>query len=195
MVARVNSYLATITRSVRRRHGLIARSHDRYLLEELIFAELSARRDVKRVLFVGCDSYTEHYADFFPHQHFVTMDVDPAKARYGAQSHLVDDFARVDVHFPARSLDAVICNGVIGWGLDRPEEIDRAAQGAFQCLRPGGIFVVGWNDIPPWRPAPFHELDGFRRFRRLTLPPFPTPVYPTLTRLCHVYSFYARPAE
>jgi SAM-dependent methyltransferase len=106
---------------------------------------------------------------------------------------VIDTFANVGSRFRPSSLDVVICNGVIGWGLNDADEINESAKQCFECLRPGGIFIIGWNDIAPWRPVPLHELDAIRKFAPLTLAPFPGPVYPTLGKLRHVFNFYTRP--
>jgi SAM-dependent methyltransferase len=193
LVARVRAWHSPFAWRFRWRHGLIDTPHDRYLLEAVIFPTLRARADVRRILFVGCEFYTAHYAEFFSGREFITMDSDPAKQRYGATHHVVDTFANVGAHFGPASLDVVICNGVIGWGLDRVEEIDRAATGCFDCLKPGGVFIVGWNDTPPWRPTPLEELVGFRRFAPIVLEPFSGTVYRTHGPQSHVYSFYTRP--
>ena len=177
---------------IRRRIGIPTRPHDRYLLEQVIFPALRRRPDFQRFLFVGCDEFTEDYPARFADRRFVTIDVDPEKARFGAREHIVDSFTNVAAHFGPASLDAVICNGVFGWGLDDPVEIDQAVDQTYNCLRPGGIFIVGWNDVGPWRPASFDDVEGFARFAPLSLEPFDTPVYRTLGPLRHVYNFYVR---
>ena len=98
-------------------------THDRYLLEEVIFPELRSRDDIQNILFVGCEKYTAHYPAAFADRSFVTIDIDPFKARYGADRHVVDSITNLEAHFPPGAFDAVIFNGVIGWGLDQPDEI------------------------------------------------------------------------
>ena len=193
LVRRLRRLLSPIPWRIVRKERLSHPTHDRFLLEHVIFPELLSRAEVHDVLFVGCETYTATYPSVFADRHFVTIDVDPAKARYGAAQHITDTVAKLGQHLAPASLDAVILNGVIGWGLDRPEEIDQAVQQCFSCLRPGGLFIVGWNDLPPWRPKPLEEIEGFRAFTPITLPPFPGPVYPTLGALRHVFGFYARP--
>ncbi len=193
MVKRLRRLLSPIPWRLVRKGRLTHRTHDRYLLEEVIFPALRSRSDMQEILFIGCESYTADYPRRFADRDFMTMDVDPAKAKYGAAKHLTDNFANVAAHFDPQSLDAVICNGVIGWGLDRPDEIHQAMRGSFMCLRPGGMLVLGWNDMEPWRPPPLEEIEGLKRFSPLTLAPFPTPVYPTLGIAMHVFNFYVRP--
>ena len=185
--------LRTSLRGFPWRLGKPPRPHDRYLLEEVIFPAISARADMRRILFVGCDWYTKDYPRRFADREFWTIDVDPAKARYGADRHIVDSLTNLGAHLEPAALDAVICNGVFGWGLDSAEDIDAAAAACHLALRDGGILVVGWNDIEPWRPPSFDTIESFRRLEPFTQPPFPAPVYPTLGEMRHVYSFYRRP--
>ncbi len=116
--------LSPIPWRIVRTERLYRPTHDRYLLEQVIFAELLARDDMQRLPFVGCDIYTAHYPRIFSGRTFITIDSDPAKARYGSVRHIVDTIAALERHVDPCSLDAVICNGVIGWGL-----IDQARSG------------------------------------------------------------------
>ena len=134
---------------------------DRRLLEDLILPHHGARDDVRSVLFVGTHWYTAHYPQYFPHARFLTLDIDPRQARYGAPGgHLVASVTEVDRHLPARSLDLVVLNGVFGWGLNRREDAERALEALHTVLREGGELVVGWNDVPSRRPFPFSELQA-----------------------------------
>ncbi len=178
--------------ALRQRLGVPPRPHDRYLLEDVIFPALRREPNMVRILFAGCADYTASYADRFRDRTFLTIDIDPRKARFGAPRHIVGDLAEVADHFSPGTLDAVICNGVIGWGLDDPKRIDRAANQVFECLRAGGILIVGWNDMEPWRPVPLEGLAGFQRFTPFALAPFPCPVYHTLSPLRHVFNCYVR---
>ena len=185
--------LSAIPWRVIRKERLYQRSHDRYLLEEVIFPELRSRPDMQQILFVGCDTYTAGYPAAFADRTFITIDKDPAKARYGGERHLVDTVANLRAHVAIATLDAVICNGVIGWGLDRPEEIERAMEQCFACLRPGGIFILGWNDMAPWRPVAPEQIEALGSFSPFVLAPFPSSDYRTLGPLRHVFNFYVRP--
>lgn len=190
---RIRRLLSPIPWRIVRRERLYTRTHDRYLLEDVIFPSLRSRSDMQTLLFVGCDTDTAHYPAMFFDRVFITIDVDPAKAGFGGPRHIVDSAANIEAHFVSESLDAVICNGVVGWGLDRAEDIDKMAEASFACLRPGGILMVGWNDTPPWRPPPLETIEALNRFQPLAFPPFPSPVYPTLGYFRHVFSFYAKP--
>ena len=97
--------------------------------------------------------------------------MDPAAARYGARRHIVDTLENICAHFPAGELDAIVCNGVFGWGLDERAAVERAFGGWFECLRPGGVFVLGWNDVPDHCPFPPRDSRSLGRFVPWTFPP------------------------
>src|SRR5690349_9039381 len=100
--------------------------HDRFLLEQVIFPALEGDPIVSRVLFVGCDRSTASYPALFSDTEFITIDSNPSKARYGARRHVTDRLANLRAHFAERALDAVVCNGVFGWGLDQADEINES---------------------------------------------------------------------
>jgi hypothetical protein len=167
---------------------------DRDVLEQVIFPALRERSDVRRILFVGCDWYTRASVRAFDDRELWTIDADPAKARYGAQRHVVDTVAKLDAHFAPATFDAVIFNGILGYGVNDPDEAEVTVGQCFGCLRPGGLFVLGWDDEEGVRPVYPHSIAALRRFEPVTLPPFTAPTYPTFGSVRHVFEFYARPA-
>ena len=166
---------------------------DRHVLEEVIFGALLERGDMRRLLFVGCDWYTRRYPEIFAAREFWTIDMQPDKARYGSRRHVVGNLTQLREHFEAGSLDAVICVGVLGWGLDGHEETERALDGCFECLRPGGLLILSWNEAGAHRATPLGALSSLRRFEPCTLPGFPAATYPTFSDLGSVFGFYRRP--
>jgi SAM-dependent methyltransferase len=166
---------------------------DRYVLEHGVFPALLARPDVLRVLFVGCDWYTRDYPDIFAGRHFQTIDVDPAKARFGSADHVVGSMTDLDEIFAPSSYDAIVANGVIGFGLDDPAGCERAVAACSAVLRPGGWLVLGWNDVDDLRPVRLEDLAGLRAFEAVPLPPFPAPRHPTFSPAHHTFDFYRRP--
>ena len=61
--------------------------------------------------------------------------IDPAgwRRRWGARRHIVDRLERLQDHVPDAYFDAIVCNGVLCWGLDRlpdAEDATRAEQGS-----------------------------------------------------------------
>lgn len=184
------------------RFGRTAYLHteDRRVLETVILPDLAARPDIRNVLSVGCAWYTEGYERFFHGRGraFWTLDIEQSVARFGASGgrHVVAPAEEVTAHFAPGSLDLVLCNGVLGWGLNEPAAIDAALAGFFTCLRPGGPLLLGWNDVPDNRPpedpaaaarragfvpAPYAPLGGAVRY--------PVPG----TDNAHTFDFLARP--
>ena len=103
------------------------------------------------------------------------------------------DVTDVADHFDAGSLDVILCNGVFGWGLDAREDVERAFAGCHRCLRPGGLFVLGWNDTPETRPFPLDECEALKRFEPYVFPPLGASHVPTETELRHTYDFFVKP--
>ncbi len=124
-------------------------SADRTLLESRWLAGYAADPALRSLLFVGCEWYTRDYARLFePHrERFRTIDVDARKARHGSPDHLVAPLQDVHRHLEAGSVDAIVCNGVYGFGIDDRGELLRALRASHAVLRPGGALLLGWNDV------------------------------------------------
>ena len=137
---------------------------DRVVLERTIFPYLLEHDAFGRLLFVGCAWYTRHYPWLFRSREFWTMEFDPALARFGGTRHIVDTCERVADHFPTGHLDAVICNGVYGFGLDDRAGLERSVRGFHRVLRRHGLLLFGWNNVPEHDPVRIDRLaifDGF----------------------------------
>jgi len=173
------------------------------------------------VLFVGCDWYTKHYCKFFRGMEYWTIDPDQGKKRYGSRNHLVDFLEHLHYYFPSGYFDLIICNGVYGWGLNQKKQCETAFRNCFDCLREGGEFVLGWDNVPEdspsspiswhqpaslkeleslgWRqPVPLEELESLKAFRRQQFAPLSTWRYPTTWQYLgrgpfyHIYDFYLK---
>jgi SAM-dependent methyltransferase len=125
---------------------------DRQVLERIIFPFLNDSPALARILFVGCAWYTQHYPRIFAAKDFWTLECDPAQARFGSRRHVIDRCERVAAHFPPGHLDAVVCNGVYGYGLNDAGDLRRAGAGFHEVLRPGGLLIFGWNNVPAHDP-------------------------------------------
>ncbi len=136
------------------RGGGRIRSADRAVLEGTLLPTLAADPRLRSLVFVGCGPYTRHYATLFAPatERFRTMDIDPRRARHGHTGHVVAAVQDIAAHFPAESVDAIVCNGVYGFGLDDRAELEAALHASAAVLRPGGRFVLGWNDVPAFAP-------------------------------------------
>lgn len=167
---------------------------DRKVLEDVIFPAVRSHPGITRVLFVGVEWYTKSYGpQFFPEQEYWTIDIDPDVARYGSPGrHVVDSVTEVGEHFEPEFFDAVICNGLFPLAINTPAACDRAFNGCFEILRPGGLFVHGWINLEDGRPFELESLESIRRFRPYALPPFPAARYPTFGHWGQTFDFYTR---
>ncbi|HEX9727209.1 MAG TPA: hypothetical protein VGA37_01735 [Gemmatimonadales bacterium] len=177
---------------------------DRRVLERTIFPFLLARQQFHSILFVGCRWYTRPYTRTFRDagKAYWTIDVDPAQRRHGAGArHIVDGLEQVAHHFDPGALDAIICNGVFGWGLDARESVDQALAGSFQCLRDGGLLIVGWNETDRRSNGAAGMYAGnwaeqsatLRRFERYQFPGLETWRYHAGGPTRHVFDFFSKP--
>lgn len=171
---------------------LYKHADDRRVLERIILPYYAMQKECAMVLFVGCDWYTRGYRRIFGGKNFWTLEIDPKKKRYGAKLHIVDSVANITSHFRENELDLIICNGVVGFGLNEIDEFDKAIRGCFICLRQGGSFVLGWNDIPERRPFPLEASTSLRKFSRSVFPPLATSHFLTANPNRHTYDFYAK---
>jgi SAM-dependent methyltransferase len=180
---------------LKQRAGILVRTPDRMLLEGEIFRWIRSREGMRNILFIGVDQYTKHYASFFPDATFHTIDNDPSRARFGSDHHLIASIADVTKQFPPRCMDVVIMNGVYGWGLDEQDEAEEGFQRCYDVLRPGGLLVLGWNNIPERNPLDIDTISSLRRFTELGCPLFKGnwryEVPETENR--HTYDFYTKP--
>jgi SAM-dependent methyltransferase len=101
-----------------------------------------------RILWVGCREYTlDDYALLEAQDGQVwTTDIDPGAARWGRDGrHRTGDVCEADALFADLTFDAIVCNGVLGYGVDSPEQQRKALKALAAILRPGGRLLLGWN--------------------------------------------------
>lgn len=168
---------------------------DRWVLESDILPWLGRRTDVRRVLFVGCARYTRSYERFFPGAEYWTLDPAPRRGRWGAENHIVDRLQHLRRHVPAASFDAIVCNGVLGWGLNRRRDAEAAFEACHAALRVGGELIVGWNDVAPHNRVRPESLAALRRFEPVPLPGRSATELRIAGANRHVYLRYRRPGE
>ena len=171
------------------------RSADRQYLEHEVLADMAQRADVRRILFVGCARYTRHYESMFAHAEYWTIDPDPNRRRWAARRHVVDRLERLGFHRPASYFDLIVCNGVLGWGLNDRDDAETAFAACYFALRPGGQLIVGWNDVRPRNAVRPGSLRSLRRFvREPDKAGRPSPVRIGV-RHRHVFEFYRKPGD
>lgn len=167
-------------------------SPDREVLEREILPYFASRDDFWRVLFVGCDWYTRRYERLFTGKHYITIEVDASRRPFGAKSHIVASLAELGEHVAPDTLDLVLCNGVFGWGLDARDEAERAFAACATCLRPGGVLMIGWDDVAAHRPFDPLTLSALNALNAWRFPPFDSSRRTVGT---HVYDFFAKPHD
>lgn len=97
------------------------------------------------VLDVGKAAETSHYRALVGTDRYVTIDVDAATG-----PDIVADITTPDVVALARQrhreYGSILFNGVVGYGVDAPAQLDAAARHFHELLGPGGHLLVGWNE-------------------------------------------------
>lgn len=170
------------------------RSTDRRLLEDrLLPVLLGDEQPARQVLFVGCCFASRHYENRFSAQgvHWWTLDCDPKRRVYGAQHHIVDRLERLEVH-RTPLFDLIVCNGVLGWGLNDREDAEAAFAACFARLRVRGRLLVGWNDYYPRNRIAPQSLISLLRYDHHAPCGWP-PSLPVGGLRRHVFEFYRRP--
>ncbi len=122
---------------------------DRRVLVRDILGALARDPDVKRVLFVGVQWYTKDYAAALGGKVFATIDPEAKLARFGGEPHVVGFVQDLEEHFKGEPFDAIVMSGVIGFGLNERDGVERALQACAAKLRPGGWLVLGVNELKP----------------------------------------------
>jgi SAM-dependent methyltransferase len=168
-------------------------TEDRRLLEQVVLPYFAAAPRFGRVLFVGCDWYTSRYEKLFAGRDYWTLEKDPRRRKHGAARHVTDALVNLPAHFAERHFDLIVVNGVLGWGLDEPEEAERSLAACVETLREGGVLVLGWNDVAEKRPLVPEEARSLQPLRPWPFPPLGTARHQTATANRHTFSFFVRP--
>lgn len=118
----------------------------RSLIPALVRA-LAVKRDAK-VLWVGCRPYTVGYYTLIESAGAKcwTIDIEPEVEPFGREGrHVTLDLLRAEERFDEASFDAVLCNGILGWGIDTIDAQTAAFKAIARLLRPGGWLALGWD--------------------------------------------------
>ena len=166
---------------------------DRRFLEGVIFPYLAAAPDIDRILFVGCAWYTAHYPSIFAHKALTTLDLDPHVRAFGAARHITGHLERIGAHFEPGTLDAIVASGVIGWGLNEPAAIELALGACVDALRPGGLLILGWNDVPNRRPIIPREARAVAAVAPFDFPPIGRSAHLCAGANRHTFDFFTKP--
>jgi SAM-dependent methyltransferase len=120
---------------------------DRRVLDGVILPHYRSAAGFERMLFVGCKKYNAKNRALFAGRSYATVDPNPEVARFGGSPHIVGRVEEVEAHLGRASVDVVVMNGVIGFGLDEPAAVERAIDACRAILRPGGELVLGVNEL------------------------------------------------
>jgi SAM-dependent methyltransferase len=124
----------------------IVRSPDRIVLVDAYLPAFA--RAGGRILWVGCQAYTADYPARLEAGggEVWTLEFDPAAAVWGREGrHRTGDLKAVETIFADKTFDAILCNGVLGFGVDTPADQRLALSAMANILNPGGRLLLGWN--------------------------------------------------
>lgn len=168
------------------------RPPDRKLLEQVILPYYGSRNEFRRILFVGVRRYVTSYQRFFVDKRYVTIDPVPHTRWFGAACHVMDRVENADRYFDGESFDLIVMNGVIGWGLNDEESIERALKVCSYCLRQGGELVLGLNEERLRGSKSAWVLDDLEPFEFPQLESHRFEVTTPLPERSHTYLFYRK---
>jgi SAM-dependent methyltransferase len=167
-----------------------SRFEDRNVLEKIIFPFVLAEFEPQTVLDIGREEYQKFYNQFFRGRDLWTMDFDPACKKWGAKQHITGDAAEVASFFKPDYFDVIFMNGVFGWGLNEKEQVEKAFAGIYKILKPGGLFVLGYNDWDalPMQPA---EIEALAKLEPFYFAPLKADKFKCVNGE-HTYRFYIK---
>ncbi len=165
----------------------------RSVLENSILPYYALQGSKSRMLFVGIDWYTKHYEKQFKHyEAYWTIDPEPSQKRYGGKNHIIDVFENLNQYFDPPYFDVIICNGVLGHGINDRDAVEKALGVCFAHLRPGGTFVLGWGGTPGLLSFPLEESKSLAQFTAFEFPPLATDSYSTKPQYEYVFQFFQK---
>ena len=143
-----------------------------------------------RILWVGCQAYTADYPARLEANgaEVWTLEFDPAAAHWGREGrHRTGDLKAVDTLFADLTFDAILCNGVLGFGVNAPTDQQTALDAMAAVLKPGGRLLLGWNTDKISDPVAAGFTNAYRPTTLGDLPARMT--FPTVT---HVFDLLER---
>jgi hypothetical protein len=171
---------------------LYMKTEDRKILQRTILPAIARSPEYHRVLFIGCEWFTRGYRRIFRKCDYWTLEINPRNRKFGSRQHIVDGAENLASHFKPDSIDFIVCNGVIGWGLNDRAAIKRMLDSSWHCLSEHGVLLLGCNDLPEHTPVVLSELDEMKRFRPFVFPAVGVSELRIDTPLRHRFSFYTK---
>jgi hypothetical protein len=117
-----------------------------------------------------------------------TIDSRPSARVWGARKHVIAPIQEAHTHFKEQGFDAVILNGVFGFGVNSKDEQNDTVHAVEKILHPGGLLLIGWNTDLTESPLLLSSLRaGFAAAGML-----PFPGHAEFMGETHVYNFQVR---
>lgn len=160
---------------------------DRNVLETIIFPFVLSEFNPQKILDIGREDYQHFYNEFFLGRELWTLDYDPKRREFGADNHITDDVANLKKHFKENNFDFILMNGVFGWGLNKKAAVKKAFNAVYDILKPGGIFILGFNDAP----VPLDSIDGLNKLKKYYFKPLKGSCFKCVNGN-HTYRFYIK---
>lgn len=128
-----------------------------------------AKEPGDRVLSVGVAWYTQSYAALLGGKQLFTIDIDPSRAAVAGANHKTGDLRDLEQLFDD-PFDVILMNGVIGYGLNHADDVEKALSACAARLKQGGTLILGINEERPSNidpsSVPAHRLFSPRPFGR-----------------------------
>lgn len=150
------------------------RPEDRCVLEDIIIPHYQKDKSIQRILIVGVNWPSRHYSSMFSDKTVLTIDFNPKLARYGAAKHIIDRIENLGRHLEPDSLDLILMNGMIGWGINDQIELESAITACHKHLRPWGSLLLSTDASRPGHVKISETRTLKEGFCETTLPPFGT---------------------
>lgn len=178
-----------------RRHAcMISRLPDRVMLTKAIFpalARTAALASGSDVLWIGCRRVTKAYYREIEARgaRCWTLDIDPMVRRFGRRGrHVIGNVLDLNLLFPKLRFNAVLCNGIFGFGVDTVDDQIKACAAMASVTKPGGWLLLGWNSDRG--PDPLQAGLASPWFEAAALPGFDT--REVVKDSTHVYDVFQR---
>lgn len=144
------------------------KSPNRVFLETSIFQYINKiyghKQPRSNGLFIGTDKRSWHYPRVLDLE-LHTIDIESKKAFYGNHKHhIVGSATELERYYDPKSFDVIIGNGLIGFGMNAPEQCEQLLMGASLLLKDDGLFVVGFNDGPEFVNFKVKEVKNYQLF-------------------------------
>lgn len=121
------------------KNDLIMLRSSRQYLKQVILPLLAFHQPV---LDVGIRSYNKHHKTYF--DDYVSVDIQDRGVSFVAD--VTDPKFRGQALSKFPSYGSVLFNGMIGYGINTKDDLEKSLTNFREILRPHGLLVIGWNE-------------------------------------------------